>query len=147
MSGTERLLERLSDGKFHSHESLYRDLGVMVHSRCADLRRKGYVIHVRREWSKSQRRNYWWYRLAPLDERPEAGEGLAAPSRSDGTGRSSSGARTSGDLVAESAPPRKPVSSPLPSPTTPAPIAAAAVLPETSSALSLFDVPSRPAWS
>lgn len=40
---TQRLLAVLSDGRPHSHKSLYR-LGIMVHSRAADLRRKGHEV-------------------------------------------------------------------------------------------------------
>jgi hypothetical protein len=63
MSGTARLLERLSDGQWHPHASLYRDLGVMVHSRSAELRKRGHVIEVRSEWDAEQKRNVYWYRL------------------------------------------------------------------------------------
>lgn len=42
-TGCERVLELLSDGKPHSHMELYR-LGLIAHSRVADLRARGYDI-------------------------------------------------------------------------------------------------------
>ncbi len=48
-SGTDRLLAVLSDGEWHESRSLYRALNVMVHSRVADLRRRGHRIESRRE--------------------------------------------------------------------------------------------------
>lgn len=48
MTHCDRLLEELSDGEWHPHTSLYR-LGMIVHSRVADLRRKGYVIETERD--------------------------------------------------------------------------------------------------
>lgn len=43
MSGNERVLALLSDGRSHSHRELY-DLRVVAHSRVADLRRRGFDI-------------------------------------------------------------------------------------------------------
>jgi biotin operon repressor len=140
MSGTQRLLDRLSDGKFHSHDTLYRDLGVMVHSRVADLRRKGYVIHVRRQWDKHQRRNYWYYRLASNEPSALPGEGHSAPSLvAEAAADGSLGARTT--AMAEGILSPDGSLSP-PSQTTPATSSAE---PETRS-LSLFDMPKAPAW-
>lgn len=60
MSHCERLLEVLSDGQEHPHTELYR-LGMMVHSRVSDLRKRGHNItqHVRRV----DGRNVSFYRL------------------------------------------------------------------------------------
>jgi hypothetical protein len=44
----ERVLQLLSDGKPHTHLEGYA-LGVMLHSRAADLRRDGYDIRCWRE--------------------------------------------------------------------------------------------------
>lgn len=48
MTDKARLLELLSDGKPHSHREAYR-LGLMAHSRAADLRKDGHNIRVWRE--------------------------------------------------------------------------------------------------
>ena len=45
---SDRVLELLSDGQPHSHLEGYR-LGVMLHSRVADLRKLGHVIECWRE--------------------------------------------------------------------------------------------------
>jgi hypothetical protein len=81
MTDCDRLLEALKDGAWHSHAELYA-LGLMVHSRAANLRQRGHTIHVRREWSRSQRRNFYFYRLDSLkgDARP----GVASPLSEDG---------------------------------------------------------------
>ena len=42
---TERVLALLSDGHAHTHHELYA-LGVIAHSRVADLRRRGYTIET-----------------------------------------------------------------------------------------------------
>lgn len=55
-SGCERLLQVLSDGRRHSHKELYR-LGLMVHSRTPELRRRGHDIVVHRDG------DLYWYRL------------------------------------------------------------------------------------
>lgn len=47
-SDTQRLLTALSDGKPHSHRELY-GLGLMAHSRAADLRRRGHDVEVWRD--------------------------------------------------------------------------------------------------
>jgi hypothetical protein len=61
----ERVLHLLSDGKPHAHMEGYR-LGVMLHSRVADLRRKGYDIACWREGD-----NYLYQLLAgPSAEGP-----------------------------------------------------------------------------
>lgn len=46
MTGVDRLLALLSDGEEHTSKELYA-LGVMVHSRVADLRKRGYRIECR----------------------------------------------------------------------------------------------------
>lgn len=46
-SHEERILAVLADGEPHSHRELYR-LGVMVHSRVAVLRKRGYRIACRK---------------------------------------------------------------------------------------------------
>jgi hypothetical protein len=79
----QRVLALLQDGKPHSHMEGYR-LGVMLHSRVADLRRDGYRIEC------SRHGDLYCYRLlfGPLDaEEPKAGEEayLSATSR-DGIG-------------------------------------------------------------
>lgn len=48
MTHCDRLLDVLSDGNEHDHLELYR-LGMIVHSRVADLRKRGYLIEHRRE--------------------------------------------------------------------------------------------------
>lgn len=48
MTHCERLLAVLSDGREHDHHELYA-LNMIVHSRVADLRRRGYVIEHRRD--------------------------------------------------------------------------------------------------
>lgn len=47
-SGCARLLAVLRDGEEHSSRALYRQLGCMVHSRVAELRRRGHRIECRR---------------------------------------------------------------------------------------------------
>jgi hypothetical protein len=56
MTGKQRILQVLENGRPHSHRELYR-LGVMVHSRVADLRKDGHNIECR--WEDNQ----YWYRL------------------------------------------------------------------------------------
>lgn len=48
MTHCERLLAVLSDGREHDHHELY-GLGMIVHSRVADLRKRGHVIEHRRD--------------------------------------------------------------------------------------------------
>lgn len=48
MTHAERVLQLLADGKPHSHLEGYR-LGVMLHSRVADLRKKGHRIECWRD--------------------------------------------------------------------------------------------------
>ena len=54
----DRLLAILSDGKPHDHHALYRQ-GMIVHSRVADLRKKGHVI---RSWHEG---DSYFYQLEP----------------------------------------------------------------------------------
>lgn len=77
MSDEARLLDALSDGRWHNHQSLYR-LGLMVHSRVAVLRKRGHSIACRRVG------NHYEYRLeTPLEESDgsatRALPGLATP--------------------------------------------------------------------
>lgn len=48
MTHNERVLRLLSDGKPHSHHEGYA-LGVILHSRVSELRRRGYAIRSWRE--------------------------------------------------------------------------------------------------
>ena len=48
MTHNERVLGLLSDGKPHTHHEGYA-LGVILHSRVADLRKRGHVIRAWRE--------------------------------------------------------------------------------------------------
>jgi hypothetical protein len=52
----ERVLRLLSDGNRHSHLEGYA-LGIMLHSRVADLRRDGYTIICKRKG------DMYWYRM------------------------------------------------------------------------------------
>lgn len=56
VSDTQRLLQVLSDGQPHPHDQLY-GLGMMVHSRIANLRARGYTIVCTRLAGK------YWYTL------------------------------------------------------------------------------------
>ena len=56
-SDSHRLLVVLSDGLPHRGDGLYR-LGMMVHSRVADLRRHGFVVDCCREED-----GHYWYQL------------------------------------------------------------------------------------
>jgi hypothetical protein len=74
MTHTAKVLALLSDGQWHSHREGYR-MGVMLHSRVADLRRRGYVIEC------AKRAGGYWYRLTG-----KIGVGdptASAPGRSD----------------------------------------------------------------
>lgn len=62
MTHKQRVLELLRDGKPHGHMEGYR-LGVMLHSRVADLRRDGHVIEC---WSEG--RGNYFYRLLSAAE-------------------------------------------------------------------------------
>lgn len=65
-TGCERLLEVLSDGNPHSHHELY-GLRLIVHSRIAELRKRGHTIHC---WKAKLGRDFkgrdvwtYYYRL------------------------------------------------------------------------------------
>lgn len=60
MTDCDRLLAALSDGREHEARELYR-LGMIVHSRAADLRRKGHRIVCRKAAGE------YFYRLEPLE--------------------------------------------------------------------------------
>lgn len=99
MTDCDRLLQVLSDGQPHSHRELYR-LGMIVHSRISDLRRKGHNIS---QWRDG---DLYWYELGAV---PEADSSLAAaggPPGSDHADVSHPSAPTQPTLFTE---PRKPV--------------------------------------
>ena len=48
MTHCDRLRAVLADGEWHDHHELYR-LGMIVHSRVADLRRKGFTVESMRD--------------------------------------------------------------------------------------------------
>lgn len=60
----DRLLAVLSDGRPHNHLELY-GLNMIVHSRVADLRKRGYTIESWRERHVNGTR-YWYQLLPPL---------------------------------------------------------------------------------
>lgn len=71
MTDCDRLLAVLQDGKLHSHSELY-GLGMIVHSRVADLRARGHNIICRRErnWDQTKRRetvSYFYCLVGSLD--------------------------------------------------------------------------------
>ena len=79
MTDWQRLLDRLSDGRWHSAAELYFELNVMVHSRVADLRRRGYVVECERIPGERGARAYR-YRLLPKAPDPSvsgSGSGLS----------------------------------------------------------------------
>lgn len=55
-SGSQRVLELLSDGRVHSHHEIY-GLRVVGHSRIAELRRRGHRISCERSGDT------YWFRL------------------------------------------------------------------------------------
>jgi hypothetical protein len=63
MTHKQRVLQLLSDNEPHSHMEGYR-LGVMLHSRVADLRRDGYTIKCWHEKDK------WLYQLFGTVQKP-----------------------------------------------------------------------------
>lgn len=69
----DRLLAVLSDGRAHSHLELYA-LGMIVHSRVADLRKRGHDVQTWRENHPNGTR-YWYQLAAPLTKREESTEG------------------------------------------------------------------------
>lgn len=80
----QRVLRLLQDGRPHSHMEGYR-LGVMLHSRVADLRKDGYTIRCWRDGD-----DYLYQLVGTLDD--------GASTRAGGTAPSSSGPRTDGLL-------------------------------------------------
>ncbi len=62
MTHCDRVLDLLSDGQPHTHHELYA-LGVIAHSRVADLRRKGHAIDHWRETVNGETVSV--YRLLP----------------------------------------------------------------------------------
>lgn len=75
----DRLLAVLSDGRAHSHLELYA-LGMIVHSRVADLRKRGHEIRHWQESHPNGRRHYYQL-IGPLAER-EAVVPVVSPSAS-----------------------------------------------------------------
>lgn len=47
-TGCSRILHILNDGEWHTAAELYRSTASVVHSRIADLRKRGYMIEHRR---------------------------------------------------------------------------------------------------
>lgn len=72
MTHCERILELLADGEPHSYLEGYR-LGVMLHSRVSDLRKRGHVIECWRDGED------YLYQLGPSS----AGTGAAVSSPVD----------------------------------------------------------------
>lgn len=71
MSGKQRILDLLRDGKPHTHHELYA-LGCVAHSRISDLRSDGYTIECWRDGDDSV------YRLALDGNRSSSPEPAAA---------------------------------------------------------------------
>lgn len=80
MTGCERILALLSDGRQHSHHELYA-LNVIVHSRVAELRKRGHDIECSRDGDI-----YSYRLLTSLEEPPR----LAGPGGSSSEGPSTS---------------------------------------------------------
>lgn len=113
MTGNERVLQALSDGRWHTHLELY-GLGVVLHSRISELRSPkggGHNILMRREsgydMERRVRTTTYWYRLMPPaalegDAPAAASPSSAAPSSSraaldtSGSGETAAGAVSGG---------------------------------------------------
>ncbi len=65
LSGCDRILALLRDGRPHSHHELYR-LHCIAHSRVSELRRRGHVIETWRDGDT------YWYRMLVARERQAA---------------------------------------------------------------------------
>lgn len=83
MNDCDRLLAVLKDGGFHSHSELY-GLGMIVHSRIADLRARGLNIVCRRQsdWNATKRRRettYFYALIAPALDSETNAPTLAVP--------------------------------------------------------------------
>lgn len=87
----KRVLEWLSDGAPHHHLSGYQ-LGVVLHSRIADLRKAGYVI---RQWQEQHvnGRRYWYQLLSGPLTKEEGSDVPAGSSSVNGTAVQAAGAR------------------------------------------------------
>lgn len=92
MTDTDFLAEILADGCWHSHTQILdlsltlRGCGLTVHSRAADLRKRGHVVETRLE--RDQRgRCLSFYRLGALDDDAAAGvaSSSSAPSNPEQT--------------------------------------------------------------
>ena len=75
MNDCARLLEVLSDGKPHSHSELY-GLGMVVHSRVAELRKRGHnIVCTRQRTHVDEKRrpaySYWYRLVEPLESQEE----------------------------------------------------------------------------
>lgn len=66
----QQLLDRLSDGRWHTSAELYGELRFVVHSRVSDLRRRGYTIESERVGNGAENHRY---RLVRHAEIPLAG--------------------------------------------------------------------------
>jgi hypothetical protein len=75
-SQNARILDLLSDGRFHSHHELYA-IGCVAHSRIAELRARGHEIEQRRKAAPDG--PYWEYRLISSPARLEHSQPAAQP--------------------------------------------------------------------
>jgi hypothetical protein len=71
VTGTQRVLQLLTDGRWHSSAEIEKACEVTCHSRLADLRRDGHVIEKRRNSNATGRHMYSW-RLVPQSALAEA---------------------------------------------------------------------------
>lgn len=79
LTDTDRLLAVLADGRPHNHLELY-GLNMIVHSRVADLRKRGHDV---RSWRESHPNGpRYWYELvgAPLTDGESSREGRGSSS-------------------------------------------------------------------
>ena len=83
MTHAEKVLALLSDGQPHGHMEGYR-LGVMLHSRVADLRKKGYQIDCWREGDE------YLYQLRGSLEGADSAASIPSSERDRALGASSS---------------------------------------------------------
>ncbi len=99
-SHCDRLLAVLSDGRPHTHRELYRSLDVMVHSRAADLRKRGHVIACWTATEGGERVSV--YQLVPPSGRePQAGHPAAGEAVSQaGTPIAEPASRSESDIAA-----------------------------------------------
>lgn len=82
MTGNDRVLQKLTDGRWHTHHELY-SLGVIVHSRISDLRKRGHEIECRRvsefvPMTRGKRETTYEYRLVRTALEGDASRAAAA---------------------------------------------------------------------